>query len=246
MRPFSAVSGALELALHPEAQVDRHLVVARACGMQAARRGADQLGKPRLDIHVDVFEAGREFELAGFDLYQNRVQPVSDLLLIGRRNNARFRQHFGMGERAAYILRVELPVEADRGVDRFHDGGRTRGKTSAPHLVAGLLLAHGANRVLEISMANGKLKLPATRLIVAGGRRWRGCRRRRGIRERRVFWQQSRRDRRRCRRGCLRRQGRGREADRRQRHRRRRGNAGCRSAAIAAVAAPSTIPTARR
>ena len=30
--------------------------------------GADQLGKPRLDIHVDVFEPGRELEFAGLDL----------------------------------------------------------------------------------------------------------------------------------------------------------------------------------
>ena len=46
--------------------------------------GADQLGKPRLDIHVDVFEPGREVEFAGLDLCQDRVQPVSDFLLIGR------------------------------------------------------------------------------------------------------------------------------------------------------------------
>ena len=97
-----------------------------------------------------------------------------------------------MGERAADVLRVELPVEADRGVDRFHDGGRTRGKTSAPHLVAGLLVAHDANRALEISMANGKLKLPAARLIIAGGYRRRACRRRRGIRDGWAFWQQYR------------------------------------------------------
>ena len=30
--------------------------------------GADQLGEPRLDVHVDVFERARELELAGLDL----------------------------------------------------------------------------------------------------------------------------------------------------------------------------------
>ena len=53
---------------HPEAEVGRHLVVARARGMQPAGRLADQLLQPRLDIHVDVLERAREREVAGGDL----------------------------------------------------------------------------------------------------------------------------------------------------------------------------------
>ncbi len=45
-----------QLRLDPEAEIHRHLVVARAAGMQAAGGGADQFGQPRFHIHVDVFK----------------------------------------------------------------------------------------------------------------------------------------------------------------------------------------------
>ncbi len=60
--------GLRKLFLHPEAEVERDLVVARAGGVQAAGGGADQRREPCLDIHVDVFELAGEFEIAAFDL----------------------------------------------------------------------------------------------------------------------------------------------------------------------------------
>ena len=41
---------------HPQPEIGRHLVVARARGVQPAGRLADQLGEPALHVHVDVFE----------------------------------------------------------------------------------------------------------------------------------------------------------------------------------------------
>jgi len=58
----------LQLFLDPQAEIERHLVVARAGGMQAAGGGADERCKPRLDVHMDVFETAREFEIAALDL----------------------------------------------------------------------------------------------------------------------------------------------------------------------------------
>ena len=58
----------LQLFLHPEAEVERDLVVARAGGVQPAGGRTDQRRQPRLDVHVDVFELAREFEIAAFDL----------------------------------------------------------------------------------------------------------------------------------------------------------------------------------
>src|SRR5690606_10007050 len=153
---------AVEFVLHPEAEIDRHLVVAGTRRVQAAGRRADQFGEARLDVHVDVFELLREGEGAGLDLFRNRVQPASDFFLIVGRNDARLRQHLAVGERAADILRVELAVEVYGSVDRFHDRGRTRGKTSAPHLVAGLIVTHRYNPLDQTvsedirTMANGK------------------------------------------------------------------------------------------
>ena len=50
---------AVDRAAHPQPEIGRDLVVARARGMQAPRRRADQLGEPRLDVHVDVFVVRR-------------------------------------------------------------------------------------------------------------------------------------------------------------------------------------------
>ena len=47
---------------HPEPEIGRHLVVARARGVQPPGRRADQLGEPRLDIEVDVLVLGAERE----------------------------------------------------------------------------------------------------------------------------------------------------------------------------------------
>ncbi len=52
--------GALEFFLGPEAEIDGHLVVARARRVQATRGGADEIGKPRLDVHVNIFEPARK------------------------------------------------------------------------------------------------------------------------------------------------------------------------------------------
>ena len=53
---------------HPQPEIGRHLVVARARRVQAAGRGADQVLEPALDVHVDVFQRALERERAGLDL----------------------------------------------------------------------------------------------------------------------------------------------------------------------------------
>ncbi len=53
---------------HIEPEVGRHLVVARARGVQPPGGSADQPGEAGFDIHVDVFQRTLEGEGAGFDL----------------------------------------------------------------------------------------------------------------------------------------------------------------------------------
>ncbi len=53
---------------HPEPEIGRHLIVARARGVQPPGRLPDQLAKPALHVHVDVFQRPLERELAGRDL----------------------------------------------------------------------------------------------------------------------------------------------------------------------------------
>ena len=53
---------------HPQPEIGRHLVVARARGVQAAGRRADEIGQPALDVHMNVFERALEGESAALDL----------------------------------------------------------------------------------------------------------------------------------------------------------------------------------
>ena len=71
--------GAVAGLADPHAEVERHLVVARARGVQPSGDGADQLAQAGLHVHVDVFEFLAEREGAGVHLgqgFENR--PVAD------------------------------------------------------------------------------------------------------------------------------------------------------------------------
>ena len=52
----------------PKPEIGGYLIVARARSVQPPRRRADQLGKPALYVHMDVFERALELELAALDL----------------------------------------------------------------------------------------------------------------------------------------------------------------------------------
>ena len=51
-----------------EPEIGRHLVVARAPGVQPTCRRPDQFREPALDIHVNVLERALEIERAAGDL----------------------------------------------------------------------------------------------------------------------------------------------------------------------------------
>ncbi len=59
---------AVDRAAHPEAEIGRDLVVARARRVQPSGGRADQFGEPRLDIQVDVLVGLAEDEGAALDL----------------------------------------------------------------------------------------------------------------------------------------------------------------------------------
>ncbi len=153
---------------HPQPEVGRHLVVARARGVQAPGGLADQFAEPALDIHVDVFERAAEGELAALDLRQDRVETLCDLFGVVRRNDALLGQHVGMGLGRHDVLAVKSLVEIDRGVDLLHDGAGAGGKPPAPHLVA-----HDRNRgsspeMTETRPATAGTKGKRLALIMAG------------------------------------------------------------------------------
>ncbi len=120
---------------HPEAEIGRHLIVARARRVQPPRRRADDLGQPALDIEMDVFEGAAEGEGSGLDFRGNLAEPAIDGLGILGGDDALLGQHCGMGARSGQILSGQPFVEFDGGVYLLHDGGRSLLEAAAPHCV---------------------------------------------------------------------------------------------------------------
>ena len=63
---------------HPQPEVGRHLVVARARGVQPSGRGADQLGEAALDRHVDVLELDPLGHAVALIFGGDLVEPFED------------------------------------------------------------------------------------------------------------------------------------------------------------------------
>jgi hypothetical protein len=120
---------------HPELEVRRHLVVARARRVQAAGGLAGDLLEPRLDIGMDILERRLERERPGLDLLQDAVEAGLDGRAVGLTDDALAHEHGRMRLRRRDVLGVEAAVEADGGVDLLHGGGRACGKSPAPHAV---------------------------------------------------------------------------------------------------------------
>ncbi len=110
---FEGGCGFFQFLLHPETEIDGHLVIARTGGVEAPGGRADQFRQPRLDVHVNVFELAREGEFALFYFLADGFQAIFNLFVVFCRNDARLCEHGCMGERALNILRIELAVETD-------------------------------------------------------------------------------------------------------------------------------------
>ncbi len=57
-----------------ETEIEGHLIVTRACGVEPPGGGADQLLQAGFDIEVDILQRPREGEGAGLDLGLNGCQ----------------------------------------------------------------------------------------------------------------------------------------------------------------------------
>ena len=133
---------------HPQAHIERDLVVARARGVQPPAGRPDDVGQPLLDVEVDVLELGRELELAALDLGLDLGQPALDGAAVLGRQDALGHQHVTVRDGARDILRVEPPVETDGGVDLLHDFRGAELVAAAPHRVGATIGATLAARAV--------------------------------------------------------------------------------------------------
>ncbi len=120
---------------HPQAEIGRHLIVARARGVEPAGGGTDQLGQPAFHRHVDILEAQILGRAGGFIFAGDPLQPGIDRGDILLADDALPAEHRGMRAAAGDVLPPQPFVERDRGVDFAHDGARPVGETPAPHRI---------------------------------------------------------------------------------------------------------------
>ena len=117
---------------HPQPEVGRDLVVARARGVQPAGRCADQLAQAMLDGHVDVFELGALWNAVALIFGGDLVEAFEDRSGVGLADDALVAQHRGMRLGRGDILAPQPLVEADRGVDARHQLVRSAPEPAAP------------------------------------------------------------------------------------------------------------------
>ena len=107
------------LAVVPQGQPDiqRHLIVPAAAGVQPLARVADAGGQGLLHKGVDVLGVGVDLQLAGSQIIRDGSQTVEDVLAVLLGDDALLCQHGGMDAAAAHILRDHPLVKADGRVE---------------------------------------------------------------------------------------------------------------------------------
>ncbi len=136
----------IDLGAQPQAHVRRHLVVARAPGVELLAGLADVGGEGRFHVHVDVFQGDGPGKITPFDARAHPLQPGNNSVPLGLGQDALARQHGGMGDGALDIVGVEPAVEIDGGGEGLDKGVRGFVETPSPGLEAGMLFGGMVHR----------------------------------------------------------------------------------------------------
>lgn len=97
-----------------KSQVERHLVIARAPGVQGCARRRD-LGQPPFNGGVDVFISRVEFELRVVELPLDPAQAALDRRQLRFREQSRRGEAARVGDAAGDVVRIELEVDREGG-----------------------------------------------------------------------------------------------------------------------------------
>ena len=115
-----------------QAQVQRHLIVSGAGGVQTLPHIAVALGQLCLHEHVNILGVGVKLQLAAVQICQNLFQPLNDEAAVLLGNNAAVTQHRGVGNAALNVMTVHPCVKCDGGVEGVHARIDLLGKSSCP------------------------------------------------------------------------------------------------------------------
>ena len=105
--------------VHPDVQ--GHLIVPGAGGVELLAHITDAMGQDLLHKHVDIFTGHVEFQRAGVQVVQNARETLDELVGIFICNDMLGGQHGGVGHGAGDILPVHPAVKMDRGVEIVRD-----------------------------------------------------------------------------------------------------------------------------
>ena len=97
--------------------VQRHLIVAAAGGVQAFARVPHPAGKLLLHKGVDILRVGINGQLARFQLGKHPLQSARDRVPVGLRQNTAAAQHIGMGKAARNVLPEHALIKGNGGIE---------------------------------------------------------------------------------------------------------------------------------
>jgi hypothetical protein len=161
---------AVALGAQPEPEVERDLVVAAATGVELAADGADELGQPALDRHVDVFVAALEAERVRLELLADALEPAAQATPLGRRQELGAHQRLHVRQAALDVVRPELAIDRERAGELLDDLRGRLVEASGPCLRAGgAALLHFAPRS---TMARMRSRSPFNRMKPAASACW--------------------------------------------------------------------------
>jgi hypothetical protein len=108
-------SDRMQLFLTVEAEIHEHLVVARACGVDALARLTDQGSQFVLDPGMHVFIGRCDDELAGLNLAQESQETMPDRTQIIGAEDADMGEHGSMSQRPPDVMAGESLVKGGVG-----------------------------------------------------------------------------------------------------------------------------------
>ena len=124
------------VAVIPQGQADiqRHLIVAAAAGVQALACIADAGGQGLLHEGMHILGVGVDLQRTACQIVGNGGQPAEDVLAVLFGDDALLGQHGGVDPAAAHILRDHPLVKADGGVEVIDARIDRLGEAALPEL----------------------------------------------------------------------------------------------------------------
>ena len=122
----------INLVFQVHSQIQRHLIVPAAGGVELLSHVPQPLGQHLLDEHVDVLAAEVKFQRPGFQIVQNPLQPVNELPGLGLGDDALGAQHGCVSHGAGDVLLIKFAVKADGGIEIIRDAADLAGRPSGP------------------------------------------------------------------------------------------------------------------